>query len=106
MNVTLPANTCPPSCNDCRLRKTGAFTGVTPEVLAFIEGFRADTRAVEAGGSTLRDFSNAKGESGHFQLEAMVYGRQGQPCKVCGTEIRMIRQGQRSTFFCANCQKP
>ncbi|MEY3445632.1 MAG: hypothetical protein RIR45_387 [Pseudomonadota bacterium] len=63
-------------------------------------------RAVEAGGSTLRDFSNAKGESGHFQLEAMVYGRQGQPCKVCGTEIRMIRQGQRSTFFCANCQKP
>ena len=61
MNVTLPANTCPPSCNDCRLRKTGAFTGVTPEVLAFIEGFRADTRAVEAGGALVRENeSNAK----------------------------------------------
>ena len=64
------------------------------------------TRAVEKGGSTLRDFSNAKGESGYFQLEAMVYGREGQPCKVCGTPIRAIKQGQRSTFFCPHCQKP
>lgn len=63
-------------------------------------------RAVEQGGSTLRDFSNAHGEAGHFQTEAMVYGRQGQACKVCGTPIRAIRQGQRSTFFCSHCQKP
>jgi formamidopyrimidine-DNA glycosylase len=63
-------------------------------------------RAVEKGGSTLKDFSNAKGESGYFQLEAMVYGRQGQPCKTCGAPIQAIRQGQRSTFFCAHCQKP
>jgi formamidopyrimidine-DNA glycosylase len=63
-------------------------------------------RAVERGGSTLRDFSNTHGEEGHFQMEAMVYGRTGQPCKVCGTSIRMIRQGQRSTFFCPACQKP
>jgi formamidopyrimidine-DNA glycosylase len=63
-------------------------------------------RAVERGGSTLRDFSNAQGEEGHFQLEAMVYGRTGQPCKVCATLLRMIRQGQRSTFFCPQCQKP
>ena len=63
-------------------------------------------RAVEKGGSTLRDFSNAQGEEGHFQLEAMVYGRQGLPCKVCGTPVRAIRQGQRSTFFCPQCQKP
>jgi len=62
-------------------------------------------RAVEKGGSTLRDFSNAHGESGHFQLEAMVYGREGQACKVCGTPIKAIRQGQRSTFFCPRCQK-
>lgn len=62
-------------------------------------------RAVARGGSTLRDFSNAYGESGHFQLEAMVYGRQGQGCKVCGTPIQAIRQGQRATYFCPCCQK-
>jgi len=63
-------------------------------------------RAVEKGGSTLRDFSNAQGESGHFQLEAAVYGRAGQPCRVCASAVRTIRQGQRSTFFCPVCQKP
>ena len=63
-------------------------------------------RAVEKGGSTLRDFSNAQGESGYFQLEAMVYGREGEPCRVCGTPVKAIRQGQRSTFFCMACQKP
>jgi formamidopyrimidine-DNA glycosylase len=63
-------------------------------------------RAVTKGGSTLRDFSNAQGESGYFQLEAMVYGREGQPCRVCETPIVAIRQGQRYTFFCLHCQKP
>jgi formamidopyrimidine-DNA glycosylase len=63
-------------------------------------------RAVEKGGSTLRDFSNAHGESGYFQLEAMVYGRAGEPCRVCGATVRCIRQGQRATFYCATCQKP
>ncbi len=62
-------------------------------------------RAVEAGGSTLRDFSNAHGEPGHFQTEAMVYGREGQACKVCATPIKSIRQGQRASFFCPHCQK-
>jgi len=63
------------------------------------------SRAVAKGGSTLRDFSNAQGESGYFQLEAMVYGRAGQRCRVCGSPIRQIRQGQRSTFYCPQCQK-
>ena len=62
-------------------------------------------RAVALGGSTLRDFSSAEGQSGYFQLDAMVYGREGQPCRVCGTPIKSIRQGQRSTFFCQACQK-
>lgn len=62
-------------------------------------------RAVLRGGSTLRDFSNIDGQSGYFQLEAMVYGRSGEPCRVCGTPIRQIKQGQRSTYFCNNCQK-
>lgn len=61
-------------------------------------------RAVAKGGSTLRDFSNAHGESGYFQLEAMVYGRAGEPCRVCGATVRGIRQGQRATFFCPACQ--
>lgn len=64
------------------------------------------TQAVAKGGSTLRDFSNADGQTGYFQLEAMVYDRAGLPCKVCGSPIKSIRQGQRSTFFCAVCQKP
>jgi formamidopyrimidine-DNA glycosylase len=63
-------------------------------------------RAVAKGGSTLRDFSSASGETGYFQLEAMVYGREGQPCRACGTPIKALRQGQRSTFFCPLCQKP
>ena len=63
-------------------------------------------RAVEKGGSTLRDFSGADGQGGYFQLEAMVYGRAGQPCRICSTSVRMFRQGQRSTFFCPVCQKP
>ena len=63
-------------------------------------------RAVHIGGSTLKDFSNAQGESGYFQLEAAVYGRQALPCRVCASPIRSIRQGQRSTFFCPVCQKP
>lgn len=62
-------------------------------------------RAVTKGGSTLRDFSNAYGQSGYFQLEAMVYDREGEPCRVCKTAIRMIRQGQRATYYCAYCQK-
>lgn len=62
-------------------------------------------RAVAVGGSTLRDFSNAHGEAGHFQLETAVYGRTGQACRVCGDPVRWVRQGQRSSFFCRTCQK-
>lgn len=62
-------------------------------------------RAVEKGGSTLRDFSNVDGQNGYFQLEATVYGRAGAPCRVCGTSIKQVRQGQRSTYYCPQCQK-
>ncbi|MEJ7685525.1 MAG: bifunctional DNA-formamidopyrimidine glycosylase/DNA-(apurinic or apyrimidinic site) lyase [Variovorax sp.] len=62
-------------------------------------------RAVERGGSTLRDFSNVDGQSGYFQLEATVYGRAGEPCRVCANPVRSIRQGQRATYFCPKCQK-
>ncbi len=62
-------------------------------------------RALALGGSTLRDFRDAHGMAGAFQLQAFVYGRQGLPCLVCGTPIRRIVQGQRSTFYCPVCQK-
>jgi len=61
--------------------------------------------ALNAGGSTLRDFSSAEGKTGYFQLQANVYGRAGEPCRVCSQPIRQLRQGQRSTFFCSFCQK-
>ena len=64
------------------------------------------TRAVESGGSTLRNFTDAEGTAGHFQTDAMVYGRSGEPCRRCGSTILQIRQGQRSTFFCKVCQRP
>jgi len=61
--------------------------------------------AIKAGGSSLRDFIHSDGSSGYFQLEAFVYGREGEPCRVCGTKIKMIRQGQRATFYCPKCQR-
>jgi len=62
-------------------------------------------RALELGGSTLRDFSDAHGVAGEFQAEARVYGREGQPCLRCGLAVRRILQAQRSTYFCAHCQR-
>ena len=62
-------------------------------------------RAIELGGSTLRDFRDAHGMSGGFQHEALVYGREGQACARCGGTVRRIVQGQRATYFCAGCQR-
>ena len=62
-------------------------------------------RALELGGSTLRDFRDAHGMAGAFQLQAQVYGREGQACARCGAAVRRIVQGQRATYFCAGCQK-
>ncbi|WP_025915627.1 bifunctional DNA-formamidopyrimidine glycosylase/DNA-(apurinic or apyrimidinic site) lyase [Herminiimonas sp. CN] len=61
--------------------------------------------AITQGGSTLRDFVGADGQSGYFQQSYFVYDRAGAACRVCGGTIRQIRQGQRSTFYCVNCQK-
>lgn len=61
--------------------------------------------AIEAGGSTLRNFIGADGSAGYFTLNARVYDRAGQPCKACGTPIRRLLQGQRATFFCPRCQR-
>jgi formamidopyrimidine-DNA glycosylase len=60
--------------------------------------------AIVQGGSTLRDFVGADGRAGYFQQTYCVYDRAGQPCRTCGAPVRQIRQGQRSTFYCVNCQ--
>jgi formamidopyrimidine-DNA glycosylase len=61
--------------------------------------------AVDAGGSSLRDFRDTHGAQGHFQLATLVYGREGEDCRACGLPLRRIVQAQRSTFFCGHCQK-
>ena len=60
--------------------------------------------ALEAGGSSLRDFFGVDGTIGYFQQEYFAYGRTDEPCKVCSKPIKCIRLGQRSTFFCPSCQ--
>lgn len=60
--------------------------------------------AIRAGGSTLKDFTKANGDSGYFQYQFKVYGREGKPCFICKTPISKIVQGGRSTFFCEKCQ--
>ncbi len=62
-------------------------------------------RALEAGGSSIRNFTGSNGEAGYFQLEYWTYGREGLPCKRCATPIRSLRQGQRSSYFCPRCQR-
>ena len=61
--------------------------------------------ALNAGGSSLRDFFGVDGNIGYFQQEYFAYGRTDAPCKACGKPIKCIRLGQRSTFFCQSCQK-
>ena len=61
--------------------------------------------ALNAGGSSLRDFFGVDGNIGYFQQEYFAYGRTDEPCKVCAKPIKCIRLGQRSTFFCTQCQK-
>jgi formamidopyrimidine-DNA glycosylase len=61
--------------------------------------------AIERGGTTLRDFLNPDGLPGYFFRELNVYGRAGEPCRVCGTAIRQVVLGQRSTFWCPHCQR-
>lgn len=72
-------------------------------LLAALRGTLA--RALDLGGSTLRDFTDAHGASGAFQAVAAVYGRAGQPCRRCGGSVRRVVQAQRSTYFCPTCQR-
>ena len=61
--------------------------------------------AIQRGGTTLRDFISPDGVPGYFEQELYVYGRAGEPCRNCGSAIRVITLGQRSTFYCSQCQR-
>lgn len=63
------------------------------------------TEAIEAGGTTLRDFVRNDGEPGYFRHNLAVYGRAGLPCVQCGQGLQVRVIGQRSSFFCARCQR-
>ncbi len=61
--------------------------------------------AIEQGGTTLKDFVQAEGSPGYFQQQLNVYGRADEPCLVCNSAVKKMTQGQRSTFYCAKCQR-
>lgn len=90
--------------------------GINPKIAAGRIGIRRYKRlvlavkeiltlAIEAGGSSLRDFVNSDGNPGYFQQQYWVYGKAGQPCRQCGAMIKQIKQAQRSSFYCAKCQR-
>lgn len=61
--------------------------------------------ALAAGGSSLRDFVHSDGSPGYFQQNYYVYGREGEPCRICGAKIRRTVMGQRASFYCPRCQR-
>ena len=78
-----------------KVAETDALAGHIKDVLA---------AAIEAGGSSLRDFSNTDGKLGYFQHSFDVYGREGEDCRTCTAPIKRIVQSGRSSFFCGVCQ--
>jgi formamidopyrimidine-DNA glycosylase len=62
-------------------------------------------RAIKLGGSSISDYVDAEGMHGYFQIEHKVYGRGGDPCRICGTPIKKITLAGRGTHFCPHCQK-
>jgi formamidopyrimidine-DNA glycosylase len=77
-----------------------------PRLARLVDAVRAVLgEAIARGGSTLRNYVDSNGDAGGFQLVCMVYGRAGEPCRACGTPIRQVRLGQRSSFYCPRCQR-
>jgi formamidopyrimidine-DNA glycosylase len=85
-------------------RAAGRLTRAQAQALArAIKSVLAE--AIEIGGTTLRDYVNASGTPGYFKQKLYVYERAKQPCRVCKTPIKQVAQGQRSTYWCATCQR-
>ncbi len=76
-----------------------------PRLERLVEAVRAVLlAAIEAGGSSLRDYARPSGELGYFSKQWRVYGREGEPCD-CGAPVLRRTDSGRSTFFCARCQR-
>jgi len=77
-----------------------------PEFDALVKSIKAVLKdAIREGGTTLRDYINPEGMPGYFRQKLFVYERTQDPCRVCRTPIKHLVQGQRSTYFCPQCQK-
>jgi formamidopyrimidine-DNA glycosylase len=84
-----------PAC-DVSMDESEALAGNIKSVLL---------RAIQAGGSTLKDYRHPDDKLGYFQHDFKIYGRENEPCRTCESPVERIVQGGRSTFFCPNCQK-
>ncbi len=89
-----------------KIDPTRAGLSLTTDEISLLVASIKETlhEAIAAGGSTLKDYVDSDGRSGYFMLNSYVYGRADQPCRLCGTIIKTIRQGQRATFYCPHCQ--
>lgn len=90
-----------------RLRPQRRAASLTPaEAASLVRAIRTVLKlAIRAGGTTLRDYLGADGAPGYFRQRLYVYERAGRPCRRCGTQVRAVTQGQRSTYYCPGCQK-
>jgi formamidopyrimidine-DNA glycosylase len=61
-------------------------------------------KAIKLGGSSVRDYTDSRGVNGNYQNDASVYGRTGQPCRICGESIKRLKLAGRSTHYCPKCQ--
>ena len=85
-------------------RKAGSIS--KSRMIKLVDAIKQTLReAIKQGGTTLRDFTSETGKPGYFAQELQVYGRAGEPCPVCGSAVKQITQQQRSTFYCAKCQR-
>jgi formamidopyrimidine-DNA glycosylase len=82
-----------------------AHTVTRHEAVRLHEAIRSVLQAaIDHGGTTIRDYRNADGEAGGYGRRLHVYGREGEPCRACGTELRRTVISNRSAYYCPSCQ--
>ena len=77
-----------------------------PRVKALLQSIQQVLKeSIQSGGSSIQDYRKLNGQSGSFQDSHFVYGREGEPCRLCGHKITAAVLAGRSTYWCSNCQK-